>query len=205
MDDRAPRASTAPSPTPHGGAVSAALAEVHKPAVLGRSDTLSMQCVREALTWDGGKDFPFSNPEKSTHPRPRRQMGPTTQTDRAHRRLRAHRLRRWRPDPHRSRHRCPTISCVSMLLSCSVLDASDHGNRLGCRVVGGLVHDQTTVDAIQEFYVPVGIGIRFDFVSSGVAWVEAAQVGSIAARAFPHVFILSGDRFGEVGDSSVDH
>lgn len=32
--------------------------------VLSRADTLSMQCVREALAWDGGKDFPFSNPEK---------------------------------------------------------------------------------------------------------------------------------------------
>ncbi len=32
--------------------------------VLGRSDTLSMQCVREVRAWDGGKDFPFSNPEE---------------------------------------------------------------------------------------------------------------------------------------------
>ena len=32
--------------------------------VLGRSDTLSVQCVHEALSWDGGRDFPFSNPEK---------------------------------------------------------------------------------------------------------------------------------------------
>lgn len=32
--------------------------------VLSRSDTLSMQCVREALAWDRGKDFPFSNLEK---------------------------------------------------------------------------------------------------------------------------------------------
>ena len=32
--------------------------------VLSRADTLSVQCVHEALTWDGGKDFPFSNPEE---------------------------------------------------------------------------------------------------------------------------------------------
>jgi hypothetical protein len=32
--------------------------------VLGGADTLSMQCVREVKAWDGGIDFPFSNPEE---------------------------------------------------------------------------------------------------------------------------------------------
>lgn len=32
--------------------------------VLSRADTLSVKCVHEALAWDGGKDFPFSNPGK---------------------------------------------------------------------------------------------------------------------------------------------
>jgi hypothetical protein len=32
--------------------------------VLGHCDTLSVQCIREARAWDGGKDFPFSNPEE---------------------------------------------------------------------------------------------------------------------------------------------
>lgn len=73
---------------------------------------------------------------------------------------------------------------------------SDHGNRLGCRVVGGPVHDQTAVDAIQELYVPVGIGS--DLAASGVAGVEAIQVGPIFARAFPSVFMLGGDRFGKL-------
>jgi hypothetical protein len=33
-------------------------------AILSRCDTLSVQCVREALAWNGGKDFPFSNPNQ---------------------------------------------------------------------------------------------------------------------------------------------
>jgi hypothetical protein len=33
-------------------------------AVLSRCDTLSVQCVREALAWDGGKDIPFCDPEQ---------------------------------------------------------------------------------------------------------------------------------------------
>ncbi|MBV8995882.1 MAG: hypothetical protein JO287_19750 [Pseudonocardiales bacterium] len=33
-------------------------------AILSRCDTLSVQCVREARAWDGGQDFPFSNPEQ---------------------------------------------------------------------------------------------------------------------------------------------
>jgi hypothetical protein len=31
--------------------------------LLRRTDTLSWACVRQVLTWDGGRDFPFSSPE----------------------------------------------------------------------------------------------------------------------------------------------
>lgn len=32
--------------------------------VLGRTDQLAVECVREVTRWDGGADFPFSNPEE---------------------------------------------------------------------------------------------------------------------------------------------
>ncbi|RVX39157.1 hypothetical protein EDD27_1504 [Nonomuraea polychroma] len=31
--------------------------------ILGRDDILALQCVQEAMKWDGGDDFPYSNPE----------------------------------------------------------------------------------------------------------------------------------------------
>ncbi|MDF5758390.1 hypothetical protein [Spongiactinospora sp. TRM90649] len=31
--------------------------------ILGRADTLAISCVQEAMKWDGGDDFPYSNPE----------------------------------------------------------------------------------------------------------------------------------------------
>lgn len=32
--------------------------------ILGRDGTLAMTCAQEALKWDGGEDFPYSNPEE---------------------------------------------------------------------------------------------------------------------------------------------
>ncbi|MGH3480389.1 MAG: hypothetical protein ACRDRY_04685 [Pseudonocardiaceae bacterium] len=44
--------------------------------ILARTDRLAAECVRQAKMWDGGRDFPFSNPEQINRTRNTARSGP---------------------------------------------------------------------------------------------------------------------------------
>lgn len=89
-----------------------------------------------------------------------------------------------------------------------VLNTPDHGYRLGGRVVGGLIHNQTALAAKVELLIPirpVRFGLGIDDAPSWTAWPEAFKPGLVTARAFPPVSpTRCGNCLGKSGDS-VNH
>ncbi len=73
--------------------------------ILARTDRLAAECVRQAKMWDGGRNFPFSNPEQIN---PNTEYGAewAARLEPIERSIRAHRSRRESRDPDRSGDRC---------------------------------------------------------------------------------------------------